>query len=518
MDELRFQRQCRRMADANTATAAVLPLLIAMTAWSAAVPAETVGASPTNRDPVWHCFTASDAKERRTSVERGMLPRVVFEGRSQPATLDGRMIQHKVPALAVAVIRQGRLDWSAAYGSLGSNFGLAGCDSLFQAGSLAKPVTLLAALRMRRAGLIDLDRDVDRYLRSWHLPPGHQTPSNPVTFRNLLSHTSGITPGGYRGYADGEAIPTDQQVANGTPPANSPKVEVLRPPGEELSYSGGGYTVVEIALQDLLRRPFEQILGEWVLTPVGLRQADFTQPLPAANHTRAARGHDGEGGAVRGGWHTHPEQAAAGLWATPSDMAVFLIELWKGYHGESRIFDQASVREMLANPVDGHAYGFRLIGDGDGTSITHYGGTVGYTAGMTMNLATGNGAVFMTNAEGGSNLGREFLQSVSRVYDWPMFRETRVTAVERPVEALQPLTGRYVFAEQDWQVSVVVEAGALTLVFPNGDRYGMVPISGGPMEFIHPDTAVRAGFDVERGEARIRLYGQVGTRETGSNR
>jgi len=63
---------------------------------------------------------------------------------------------------------------------------------------------------------------------------------------------------------------------------------------------------------------------------------------------------------------------------------------------------------------------------------------------------------------------------------------------------------------------VVVEAGALTLVFPNGDRYALVAISDGPREFIHPATAVRAGFESAGTETRIRLYGEVGVREVAS--
>lgn len=75
------------------------------------------------------------------------------------------------------------------------------------------------------------------------------------------------------------------------------------------------------------------------------------------------------------------------------------------------------------------------------------------------------------------------------------------------------MTGRYVFPEQDWKVSVVYENDALTLVFPNGDRYAMTPILGAPREFIHPDTAVRASFDGEGVDMRIQLYGQTGRRQ-----
>jgi CubicO group peptidase (beta-lactamase class C family) len=461
----------------------------------------------------WACLTADDgARTRRQEVERGLLPGVVFEGETQPAGIESRLAHHKTPALSVAVIRDGRLDWSAAWGRLQAGGAPAGCDSLFQAGSLAKPATVLAVLRMRQQGLIDLDRNIDAYLASYRLPAGRQTEANPVTLRHLLAHTAGITPGGYAGYAAGEPLPTDAQTVRGEPPANGRKAEVLQPPGSELAYSGGGYTMVEIALQDHLRQPFEHLMRDWLLAPAGLRQADFTVPLPAASHARAARGHQPDGSGVPGGWRHHPEQAAAGLWATASDLAALLVELRKGHQGQSTVFTQASIRELLATPFEGHAFGFRLIGQGDDVFLTHYGGTVGYRAGATLNLRTGDGAVFLGNSDNAAAVGREFLGAVARTYGWPLFREVRVARAQQPAEALQSLTGRYVFAEQEPTVDVVLEQGGLVVVFPNGDRYAMVAVKGGPRTFIHPETGVRVSFDAEGSATTIQLYGQTGRR------
>ena len=461
----------------------------------------------------WKCFTASDAQARKQQIERDILPRVVFAGETEPVSVESRMSKYKTPALSVAVIHNGKLDWSAAWGQLQVDGAPAGCDSLFQAGSLAKPATLLAALRMKQKGLIDFDKNVDTYLSSYHLPPGHQTDANPVTFRNLFAHTSGITPGGYDGYAQGLPIPSDQQIVRAEAPGNSRKVEVLNSPNTSLAYSGGGYTLIEIALQDRLRKPFEQIMADWLIAPVGMRQADFTQPLPAAIHRHAARGYLADGRGVPGGWHNHPEQAAAGLWATASDLAAFLIEIRKGYMGTSKIFTRSSIREILAKPIDGHAYGFRLIGEGDQVFITHYGGTIGYRAGMTLNLRTGDGAVYLNNSDNGADLGGDFLSAVSRAYGWPVFRETQVKRAPQTVEVLRSLAGRYVFAEQNWKVSVVYESDALTLVFPNGDRYAMASILGTPREFIHPDSGVRASFDGQGTDITMKLYGQTGQRQ-----
>ncbi|MBC3872676.1 serine hydrolase domain-containing protein [Undibacterium flavidum] len=461
----------------------------------------------------WQCTTAEGAEAQQKIVLANFLPAVVFINESQPIPIETRLVQSKTPALSVAVIRQGKLAWSAAWGNLTQGGSKADCHSLFQAGSLAKPVTLFATLRMKQKALLNIDENIDHYLKSYHLPAGVQTAGNPVSMRNILAHTSGITAGGYDGYPNGQALPTDLQTVLAEPPANGRKVEVVNAPNSGVRYSGGGYTVLEIALQDRFAMPFDQLLQNWVLTPFGMKQAKFTQPIPTSYYPLIARGHTAQGSMVAGGWHNHPEQAAAGLWATPSDMANFLIELRQAYLGKSKLISKATMTEFLANPIDGHAYGFRLIGEKDQIFITHYGGTAGYRVGMTMNLETGDGAVYMSNSDNGSSLGSEFLGAVSRTYNWPWFRETQVKRQTQTIEALQALAGQYVFTEQGWKIQIAFENNILAIIFPNGDRYAMTPIVGDGLAFIHADTGVRASFEVTGDSTKVQLYGQTGTKQ-----
>ncbi|MDT0581094.1 serine hydrolase domain-containing protein [Brumicola blandensis] len=464
---------------------------------------------------VWNCYTASDAQARKKQVTEGILPYMVFEGETKPVSVETRMSMSKTPAFSVAVIHQGKLDWSEAWGKLQNDGSNADCGSLFQAGSLAKPFTLLAALRMKAAGLVDFDQDIETYFSSYRLPEGQQSKANPITLRNLLSHTAGIVRGGYAGYAKSEQMPTDEQIVRGEAPSNSRKVEVVNEPGASLAYSGGGYTLIEIALKDELNKPFELIMRDWLLDPVGMKQADFTVPLPISSHPHTARGHQIDGGIVAGGWNNYPEQAAAGLWATARDLAMFLLEMHKGYHGKSNVFTQASIEEILATPIANHAYGFRLINDGNNqVFITHYGGTVGYRAGITMNLRTGNGAVFLANSDNGANLGEEFFSAVSRAYEWPVFREKVIKRVKLSPEVLQSLTGTYIFPAQGWKVSVVNQQDSLRFVFPAGNRLPltMIPIQGSEYQFAH-ETGVIARFFDEGNDLKIHLFGQTGKRQ-----
>jgi hypothetical protein len=194
---------------------------------------------------------------------------------------------------------------------------------------------------------------------------------------------------------------------------------------------------------------------------------------------------------------------------------MFLLELHKGYHGKSDVFTQASIEEILATPIANHAYGFRLINDGnDQVFMTHYGGTVGYRAGITLNLRTGNGAVFLANSDNGANLGEEFFSAVARAYEWPVFREKVIKRVKHSPEVLKSFTGTYNFPTQGWKLTVVQQQESLRFVFPAGNRLPltMVGIEGSEHQFAH-ETGVIARFYDEGKGLKVHLFGQTGQRQ-----
>jgi hypothetical protein len=253
-------------------------------------------------------------------------------------------------------------------------------------------------------------------------------------------------------------------------------------------------------------------MRRWLFEPARLRSATFALQSPGAD---IAEGHGADGARVPGGWLHLPESAAAGLWSNASDLAALLAEVWKGYHGRSAVFRQAGLRALLqTKPVEGHVYGFRVVGEGRAQFLVHYGGTAGYNAGMALNLETGDGAVFLANSDG-MGLGQEVLMAVSRAYGWPQFHATRVRRAALDAAAVEGLAGRYAFGESGPRVLVERAQAELTLVFPNGDRYAMTPIEAAePLQFIHASSGVRAGFQRGAdGAVTLQLYGQQGTRE-----
>ncbi len=458
------------------------------------------------------CATAP-APQRE--LERAMWPAVIVEGETQASTLTARMQVHQVPGLAVALIRDGRLAWSASYGVETPGGAPVRAETLFQAGSLAKPLTALAALRLAAAGRADLDADLGDWLRGLGLQTGPADAVHPVTLRGLLEHRAGIVPGGYPGYAQGVSVPTLAQILKGEPPAHSAQPKVLRQPGSRLMYSGAGYSLAQQRLSELAGEDFEPLMQRWLLQPLGLRHSDFALRKPGA--AAVAHGHDAKGQPVPGGWRNHPEAAAAGLWASADDLARLLIEMRLGWQGRSAVFEQKLLQELLARPFAGHVYGFRLVGEGERQFLVHYGGTEGYSAGMVINLHSGQGAVYLSNGDGGRNLGHEVLMAAAMTEAWAEFqpqRARRASLDAAQLAALADLAGSYPFPSSRSKVLVEWTGAELVLVFPNGDRYALMPQAGEALSFIHLGSGVEARFKLNAGaQPRLVLYGDEAERE-----
>lgn len=287
------------------------------------------------------------------AVENGLLPPVVIKGRTvQHATIAERMKALNVRGVSIAVISNYEIEWAKGYG-------LADFESkrpveittLFQAGSISKPVAAVAAMKMVEEGKLVLDQDINAFMTSWKLPDNDFTQHQKVTLGEILSHSAGLTVHGFPGYAAGDPLPTLVQVLDGVKPANTPPIRVDVLPGSIWRYSGGGYTIMQLAMTDVAHKAFPEIMRETVLARAGMRDSTYENPLPSKLSGVAATGYSSGGAPVPGRYHTYPEMAPAGLWTTASDLARFGIEIQKSREGRSnRILKQATVEEMLTEP------------------------------------------------------------------------------------------------------------------------------------------------------------------------
>lgn len=327
--------------------------------------------------------------------------------------------QHHVPGLSIAVVRDGQIDWAKGYGMLESGKPeRVDSISLFQAASISKPVAAVAALRMVQSGLLALDEDVNLKLTLWKVPTNGFTKNKTITLRRLLSHSAGLTMHGVPEFRAGDTLPTLIQILDGNWHSATDPVRLLCEPGTRFQYSGGGYIVLQVLITDVSHRTFESLANELVLQPAGMLSSTFEQPLPPKLHSRAAVGHHVNGTPLKGSWHTLPEQAAGGLWTTATDLALFMIEIWKSYHGKSnKLLSQKLAREMLTRQIDDFGLGVALPSAGV-FRFQHSGGNAGYRCMMVLSVEGSDGVVIMTNSDSGEQLIWEVFEVIAQAYGW----------------------------------------------------------------------------------------------------
>lgn len=452
-------------------------------------------------------------------IENGLLPRIVIRG-EHPARmkLSERMAHAGVPGVSVAVFRNGRVEWSRGYGvRAASGNDPVTPDTVYQAGSISKPVTAMAALRLVEQGLLDLDEDVNLQLTSWQVPENEFTAVEKVTLRRLLSHSAGVTNHAVGSYSGGAPLPTLLEALDGTPPATSAPIRVDVAPGSRWRYSGGGYTVLQQLLIDVTGLAFPDLIDHLVFTPLRMARSTFLLPLPERLAEAAASGHDYAGVLVEGGWRVFPELAAAGMWSTPSDLARFAMELRTACVGESRILSEAMAREMLSPQSGGSGLGIFLSGEGEAQRFHHGGDTEGYKCELFCFPESGDGAAIMTNGDRGEGLANEIIRSLAVEYGWPGFApEERVVAEVDP--AVYPAyAGSYrLDIAPDISAVITVEAGRLMLevvqpigrnkaeLLPEAEGLFFSRESGSRVRFQTDDDGEISGLAILQGDGEYR--------------
>jgi len=315
------------------------------------------------------------------------------------STVEELMEKYRVPGAAVALLEEGEITLLQGFGYRNrEEEQLVSPDTLFQVASISKPLAAIGALRLVQEGRWVLDDPVGNYLQSWNLPEsdyGHEG----ITLERILSHTAGLGPSGYIGYRSEEEKPDLVGALEGTEKGTR-GVKITGKPGEEFRYSGGGYTVLEMALQDLTGRDFGEFMKTEILEPLGMGNStfDWEDNMKA----QVATPYSVYGGVLTN--YLFAERAAASLYSTVEDLAIFLQYLLDIYNGEK---DQAL--EKIFSPVgDGYGLGLQIIELPDGRTLVGHGGSNrGWKANMSLILEDGAGIVILTNSDRGMPFYRD---------------------------------------------------------------------------------------------------------------
>lgn len=388
------------------------------------------------------------------AFEAGFRPSVHVVG--TPPThwpLLDRMAFWHVPGLSVAVIRNGHIAWTKGYGvrRVGRPEPV-DSQTLFSVGSLSKVGTAAITLHLVSQGRLDLDRNVNAYLKRWQVPDDARTALRPVTLRGILSHSGGLSIDGFADFQPGEPLPTLVETLDGKGPAKEDPVRVIYTPGTMSAYSGGGVEVERLAIEDVTGLPFAEVADRMLLGPLRMGRSTYAEPLPA-NTPDVAMAHDEKGTprALPTGWETMPQNAASGLWTTPGDYARLMIALRDAYLGQPGAMFGPDIAHAMMTEVGGSHAGLGpfLAGIGSTRRFYHSGANDSYRAWMEMNLATGNGVVIFTNSPNGTKLRPEVTRAIASAEGWATSDSVEVPAIQITASQRAGMAGRYVVQDRD---------------------------------------------------------------------
>ncbi|MGZ5467826.1 MAG: serine hydrolase [Candidatus Aminicenantales bacterium] len=438
----------------------------------------------------------TDSGARIARVENGLMSPVVIKGDPSGNIVD-RMKHYGIPGVSVAVFDKDRVLWAKGYGVMDVESKEPVTEkTLFVAGSISKPVAAMGALKLVEEGKIGLDDNINKVLTTWKLPENELTARRPVTLRQLLSHSGGTTVHGFRGYADGEAVPSITDILDGK--GNSPAVRVDLEPGKQWRYSGGGVTVMQLALADVEKRAFPEILRTKVLEPIVMTSSSYEQAFTPERLKLAASGHDAQGKIIPGKRFAYPEMAAAGLWTTPTDLAKFAIEVRRSALGKSNKVLSKETAGLMLKPqiaIGGSqemALGLFLEKHDGEVYYGHGGQDVGFIAQLVADRDGGYGAAIMTNSDGRSGeLIGEILRAVAAEYGWKSFVPPALSPLIVETSALEKFQGRY-RTGSDAVLTISLRDGKLFGLQTEGREFELVPVAAG--EFVRRDAQVRYVF------------------------
>jgi CubicO group peptidase (beta-lactamase class C family) len=412
---------------------------------------------------VGHVFAQNTSLPYRIKeVENNLIPFVPVKGFEGWNIID-RMRYYKVPGATIAVIKDFKIDWAKGYGLADTLKKIpVTTETMFSAGSISKFLMAVTALKMVESNQIELERPINNYLTSWKIAENDFTRKTSITLRLLLSHSAGTSQSSYFGFTPTQPLPTIVEILSGAKISETRPVVVNSEPNKEFRYSGGGSMIAQMALMDISKLSFSDLTQQILFDKLGMRNSTFEQPIPEKFVKQSSWAYSSASW-FKGMPYVYPQQAAAGLYTTPTDLAKFFIDVQKSYIGKGRVLSKATAKQMLSpqqNVSDGSYKEQIGIGpfliqrtdnkDPDGVYFEFTGVNAGFLAYGIASVTNGNGVIIMLNSGDNVNgLGKEIRRAVAKVYDWTNFLPTEIQPISLTDTELDKFVGRYRMATDE---------------------------------------------------------------------
>lgn len=322
-------------------------------------------------------------------------------------------VKNNVPGIAVAVIRDGKIAWiqSIGYANLASKQPVTP-ETIFNVGSVSKLVSSWGFMQLTEKGLLKLDDSVDPALTRWHLPDSEFNTSK-VTLRRLLSHTAGLSVHGYGGSDQGTPLLGLEESLNGKTKRNGETVHLISEPGTKWEYSGGGYTLAQLLLEEKTKQDFSSYMKQNVFLPLGMTHTTYEWTAEMMNSSATA--YNEQGYPIKNRIFT--EKAAAGLQTTIADLAHFAeLSITRNSKKLNKVLKPETIKLMetpiLPSSSEGESgLGYRFMNYEGFRTIGHTGENEGWSAAMFMDLPTKSGIIILCNGSNGDRVWYPIYQS-----------------------------------------------------------------------------------------------------------
>ena len=424
-------------------------------------------------------------QSKKEQFEHSLRPQIQIEGSASKYILD-RMRELDIPAASITVIENNEISWTQEYDTQLGTESKNSQPAIFQAASLSKTINAVLAMKVLvEANLVGLDDDVNQYLKDWQVANSF---NEKVTLRRLLCHTAGINVGGFYGYSSplqnrlttidilkgNNELPADEwppvEYTDGS--ANNPPVKVTMQPGAEECYSGGGTTIIQKLIEDVIGESYADLAKKHIFSPLSMNSSTFETLYPGKTTKNIQLGYDNEGKPIACGWRIYPELAAAGLWTTSVDLAKFSVAILKALNDPNNGFiAQTTARAIIQKqPNSNFGLGFEIYQFGEEIAFGHGGANEGFKCGYVVLPDKQAGIIIMTNSDNGGQLIDECKRSFFATYGFAPYPAEIKKSIEVNQEKLKKCTGKYQFSFQDKLCTVTTEA-------KNSKLYIIIPFS-----------------------------------------
>ena len=416
-------------------------------------------------------FVGGSSAAAQTALPAQAVAAESTDPQDMKAFIDGimadQMAANHIPGAVVSLVKDGELVFTKGYGysDLENKIPVDPENTLFRMGSVSKLFVWTAVMQLAEQGKLSLDADINSYL-DFKIPA---TYPQPITMKNLMSHTAGFEDNGYKMYRlqPDELIPLSQYIKTQIPAR-------VYPPGKVAAYSNYGASLAGYIVERISGLPFAETIEKTIFSPLGMSHSSFRQPLPADLTSDMSYGYNFfQDQYLKCGFEYVRDYPAGGMTSTAVDMAQFMLaQLQNGQLGAERILSEKTTQQMqsqLFSPdprLPGMAYGFMEDDLNGHRLLVHAGDTTFFSDGLYLIPDQNLGLFIATNAPGGDIARNMLIQNFMDRY-YPAVRNSVKAPAADFSSRMAPYVGTYYASRNNYstpaKVMATMQAGNISL-------------------------------------------------------